>query len=241
MKIEEEIRNDMIKNIKARWRTTKYFLNNHIERIKEANTIEDVMRIKKSFLIDYIDGFMIGSDTCYFCLKNERHFPICKDCEYRQFHGRCGSEFEENDYDKIWDAKDDLRRSIEIRYYRGEQYLNTKFKKEIRDKIASGLQECVKNVSGIVDDFISDIENSKSVEELMDKKRLFLLDYVEFLPLGYATCYFCIENDFCCGVCEYGEHHKICLEDDSDYDIISFKQKSLEFAIRGYYFGETYD
>jgi len=63
------------------------------------------------------------------------------------------------------------------------------------------------------------------------KKKNLLLQIVENIPIGYATCYYCLlldgdEGDGSCYMCDYGQSHGICGQPNSSYSqIISIKRK----------------
>jgi len=111
----------VISKIITRLNRYKNYMNNlfddFIKDIDTAVSVEKIMEYKKVFLIDLMDeGFPLGADTCYFCIKND---SCCKKCTYGEVHEICGVD--KSDYEKILVSNDKF---IEVlsNYYKGEAY-----------------------------------------------------------------------------------------------------------------------
>lgn len=118
MKVDKDVREQLVKNLED-WldglhRVMKY----QIEKINEAETVEDIMRYKKDMLAHYVKYIPVGIDQCYFCLLH--WLDDCEPCQYGVIHGVCdsaGSDYRE--IDMLWNK---LIRAIEEKYYKGESY-----------------------------------------------------------------------------------------------------------------------
>jgi len=86
------------------------------EKIRCAETVEDVMECKKRVLQVFIDYLPLSTGTCYFCVDLE---ATCKICPYAEIHGRC--VVEGSDYQRIVKTVDQLYDILEL-YYKGEVY-----------------------------------------------------------------------------------------------------------------------
>lgn len=103
------------------------------------------------------------------------------------------------------------------------------------------------------ENLLNDIEDAKTVEEVMMYKRDLLSKWVYEIPLQSRHCYFCIlkillsknsnfSNFSCWESCKYAKHHGVCdSQADSDYSQIKKKIKILLAGIDDYYKGETYE
>lgn len=118
MEVDKDVQEQLVENledwVKGLHRDVKYY----IEKISEAETVEDIMLFKKDMLARYVKSIPLGIDQCYFCLL---HCDDCEaPCEYAAVHGICDTP--DSDYreiDKLWN---ELIRAIEEKYYMGESY-----------------------------------------------------------------------------------------------------------------------
>jgi len=113
---------------------------------------------------------------------------------------------------------------------------------EIRKELVKNLKEWQKELNYHIELCIKEIENAKTVEDIMRYKRNLLYICVRELPLQVGVCYFCLlykdkeKNELDCKNCEYGKIHGICLEPGSDYQIILKRKKNLLNEIDFSYF-----
>lgn len=89
-----------------------------IERIEDADTVEEIMDAKCDLLKAIVDEMPLNIAACYFCLIN---YPTCSECQYAKKHGDCNRS--DSTYDKIQTAKQRLHDELEVYYY-GESYDN---------------------------------------------------------------------------------------------------------------------
>jgi len=121
-------------------------------------------------------------------------------------------------------------------------------KKEIVENIRidlCGLQEKIEYL-------LSEIVSAETVEEVMRKKQLILLLWLDYMPMDEASCYFCLldertvveldEVEMVCQGCKYAKMHGYCIDEDSDYAQISRAREHLRKLIQEkYYGGERYE
>jgi len=91
-----------------------------VDKINEAETVEDIMMYKKSMLVEYVNSMPIGINECYFCLLYQADDCEEVPCEYGVVHGFCNDEG--SDYEEIRKLREKLKQRIEERYYRGESF-----------------------------------------------------------------------------------------------------------------------
>jgi len=125
MRVNEEIRKELIKNLKERLCFFNNFMASIIRRMAKVESVEKLMKLKKEMLLWWIRLIPLGRSHCYFCLKAERseYYPmeLCPDCEYAKIHGNCTED--DSDYSKIEKALALLEKRIEKLYVkRGERY-----------------------------------------------------------------------------------------------------------------------
>lgn len=117
--------------------------------------------------------------------------------------------------------------------------------KKIVKKLVQNLDNEKKRIDEVINEYIKDIKNAKTVEEIMEYKKGLLLDLLSCLPLNYTHCYFCLKHlkdMIWCENCEYAKVHGRCDEEDSDYNKIDTIVGNLFNAIEDlYYIGEKYD
>lgn len=119
MEVDESVREQLVENLEE-WlyglhRVMKYY----IKKISEAESVEDIMFLKKDMLARYVNSMPVGIDQCYFCLAYWWR-DDCESCEYAAVHGVCDTP--DSDYkqiDKLWNK---LMKAIDEKYYKGESY-----------------------------------------------------------------------------------------------------------------------
>ncbi len=86
----------------------------------------------------------------------------------------------------------------------------------------------------------NEIKKAKTVEQLMEYKKIFLAKRVLDLPITKEYCCFCMNYE--CNKCPYAKHHGECNVSDSDWQIIYNASYMLYVLIsRLYYKGEEYE
>ena len=118
MKANKQVQAELIRNL-DRWfsdfqKSIDYFL----EQIKKADTVEEIMQVKKDMLINMVNYIPSGRLYCYFCIEND---DDCSKCQYGKLHGKCGAN---SDYHKIGHDLSKLKDALK-NYYKGEQYDDT--------------------------------------------------------------------------------------------------------------------
>ena len=195
-------------------------------------SLENFMRTKRGWLIRWAEGFPLNSDTCYFC---EVHHFECDKCAYAATHGPCGSR--QSDWQCISRAVDDLVCRLHD-YYRGETY--TCLWSDLQaDTVIRLLIEQVEKTLSTLRDFIQQMAETDTVEQLMRVKRELLIYYVNGITLSRSTCPFCRKYTHC-DPCEYRLNHGICEDLSSDYAQIRGAKGNLELHLWNYYRGERY-
>ena len=120
MKVNKKIKQELLENFKG-WRKELIgMINEYIKEMKGAETVEELMRIKRNMLIGLVYNLPLRSEHCYFCISNERELGNgCSACEYGKIHGICwhiGS-----DYDRINQAQKKLSDTIKLYYYKDDE------------------------------------------------------------------------------------------------------------------------
>ena len=115
--------------------------------------------------------------------------------------------------------------------------------KEVKEGLMQNLKAWRRDYVGAIDHFLWRMEKAGTVEELMLTKQELLRYLVSALPLGTASCYFCIGSYLFldCYECPYAVHHKPCSREGSDWKRIMQARDVLLAAIGRYYCGEQYD
>jgi len=119
MKAEGVVVRELLRNLR-KWRD-EFFerIDGVIDKIACAETVEDVMRYKKSLLLVILDYMPLDAKYCYFCIVSS---PSCGfyNCPYAKFHGVCSME--DSDYWEIRRNLFILRELVNSKYYSGEKY-----------------------------------------------------------------------------------------------------------------------
>ena len=123
MQVNEEIKKELIKNLKEWQKELNYHIDFCIEGIKDSKTVEDIMRYKRTLLYMCVRELPLQATTCYFCLLHrdkETGDLNCEDCEYGKLHGIC---FEpDSDYQRILRKRNQLMYEIDVSYFDDDEY-----------------------------------------------------------------------------------------------------------------------
>jgi len=126
MKVDEEIREKLIQSLQASSSILASDISEYLKEFQAAQTVEEIMRIKRDLLVRWIVLLPLEPDHCYFCLlqkkkrREENLIDLCKRCPYSRFHGICDSE--NSDFEKICGLLDKLVAEIQRSYYKNEIY-----------------------------------------------------------------------------------------------------------------------
>jgi len=122
MKIKEEVKETVIKNLKGWLSELNMKILTHIREMEKSDTMERFMKIKKSLLSYYVRNIPISASYCPFCVLKRKEGMPCSRCPYAKIHGECSSFF--SDYHTIRDISILLANEIDRRYFKeGEEYL----------------------------------------------------------------------------------------------------------------------
>ena len=126
MKANKKVKEKLVKNLIDFQERLNKNISFYIDKIKEAESVEDIMSYKKELLKTIINNIPFGHNHCYFCIaKDFEIFDMCLFCPYAYFHKDCLSEH--SDYTKIKNAQDKLLFCIEQLYYKNENYDKIKY------------------------------------------------------------------------------------------------------------------
>jgi len=192
--------------------------NKSIEDLKNASSVDDVMRIKQKLLFRLISALPLYTDTCYFCIYHRIH---CEKCEYAKIHGKCGSSLYSQKSKKkfaSWDListyRWNLQYLIDSCYMFDDESFKTYFDPSVVKRIIKNLEESKNDYIDTFDLLIDNITKSDTVEEIMKFKQHALISLIYNIPIYSTTCYFCLyQHSYICDGCEYGERHGICGHD----------------------------
>jgi len=130
MRVDKAVQERLVDNLNGwlGWLDRLYdSMRHYIIKIREAETVEEMMHHKKEMLVEYVNSIPIGPDECYFCLLylGDDCEEDCEEvpCEYGVVHGFCGDDG--SDYREIRKLVNELRQRIEEKYYKGESYPDT--------------------------------------------------------------------------------------------------------------------
>ena len=127
-----------------------------------------------------------------------------------------------------------------------------KINKKIREELITATKSSKTEYVRIFDEYLRQLKSNKSVEGILEAKRIFLSELVKRIPLGILTCYFCkVHMEYMadidigipnCNLCQYAKGHGICVVITSDYATINRARIVLNGAIEElYYKGEDYN
>jgi len=117
MKADERAKEILLRELEEWFKLLKHTIKRMLEAMRETDTVETLMSLKRELLLRLIDLLPIDANHCYFCIV---HHPHCKECEYAKVHGECSKE--ESDYYRIYSLLSMLKQEIYYNYYKGERY-----------------------------------------------------------------------------------------------------------------------
>ena len=117
MKADEDTKDTLIYEFEQWSNSIKHIIDKIISAMRKAETVEELMALKRELLLRLLDMLPLHANYCYFCVKN---FTRCEKCEYAKFHGICTKE--PSDYATIKRKLDELKTLIKYRYYAEEKY-----------------------------------------------------------------------------------------------------------------------
>ena len=115
MKIDEEVRQKLVENLQVWQRYLTREVNVYLQKMKSAQTVEELMELKRSLLVFLIYHLPLTDTECYFCLQQP--YSDCEDCLYGKVHGTCdekGSAFA-----KVMKQVDKLVKAVQEHYWKG--------------------------------------------------------------------------------------------------------------------------
>ena len=135
MQVDEGMRKQLVNNLREYFEEFAGKVEELIDRMEGAETVERVMELKRDLLVMWVDYIPLGAGHCYFCLGEWD----CSECEYARHHGECAIDrhrrdelemelwdcigrVEVDDYTAIRAVEIVLKRAIRELYYSGEEY-----------------------------------------------------------------------------------------------------------------------
>ena len=100
MKVDEKVRKKLLEGLQEWKKRLNETIDFYIKEIARSKSVETLMWYKKQLIIACIKKLPFTTNTCYFCIANEKGVKLdCKNCHYAKLHGICceGS----SDFDKI--------------------------------------------------------------------------------------------------------------------------------------------
>jgi len=110
MALNKNLKDELVHNLRMWLNSLKDKLKNIITKIKNAETINEIMALKKDLLLMYVNEIPLTAKECYFCIGY-----VCEECPYAEYHGICEDKYSE--YSQIKDAVDKLKTLIDEKYY----------------------------------------------------------------------------------------------------------------------------
>lgn len=129
MKPNQEIKKKLIQGANRNKIDFEIELDNYIEAIKSARSVEKIMIAKQTLIINMITSLPLGVANCYFCLES---YSSCTDCQWAKYHKDCCKP--NGDYRRIQNLRSQLTVAIRECYYRGEKYKNVKETNQFKGK-----------------------------------------------------------------------------------------------------------
>ena len=123
MKHDPKLKEKLIVNIKERKQEYIDNFDLYVKRLGSAKSVEDIMIMKRDFLVNLTCLLPADSSDCYFCLANaikSDPYVDCDSCEYAKTHGVCHNPT--SDWMKQNRAKYRFVSVIRSKYYKGEKY-----------------------------------------------------------------------------------------------------------------------
>lgn len=123
MEINKKVLRELTKEVKRRLCIGKESYANYIVALKNAVSVEELMKAKQDFMLDLINNLPIIKEDDYFCLldyDNARDLT-CFNCPYAKKHGNCHTP--RSDYDVMCELISELRAQVIHKFYKkGEKY-----------------------------------------------------------------------------------------------------------------------
>jgi len=69
MKTNEKIKTDLIINLEARLTRLEEWISLYLDEMKQAETVEEIMRIKREMLLAWLTFLPLRAENCYFALS----------------------------------------------------------------------------------------------------------------------------------------------------------------------------
>jgi len=115
-KFDKDITNKIVDNLATCAAIVNSEFQRAVDRIEEAESINEVMVAKKDLMISIARNIPTQDDTCYFCICHRNELNGCDICSYAQAHGKCSKM---NDWGKMVTLKNDLIDIIKTCYWTG--------------------------------------------------------------------------------------------------------------------------
>jgi len=115
MKVNEEIRGQLLSAMREHLENFEKLISSCLDEMEKANSVEEIMNLKRKILVLWTEFLPLGARHCYFCFL----YDHCTVCPYGKIHGICGPG-KKSDYGRIREAEDHLLGSLE-RYFRAEE------------------------------------------------------------------------------------------------------------------------
>jgi len=121
MKVDKDVKKRLIANLKYWLQDLNNSVKTILKHMKKAETVEEIMQLKKDLLILCLEKLPLDDIHCYFCiLQDYKNNSSCKNCLYAKIHGYCDDV--KSDYKKVKMAVGKAIDTIEEKYYFGETY-----------------------------------------------------------------------------------------------------------------------
>ena len=121
MKVDKDVQERLVKNLKNWQKELNEGIDGIIEYISKADTVEQIMRAKKNLLCHLLKRFPLTAAHCYFCLKIiEKELLTCEHCPYAKKHKICDEDG--SDYFLIKDSLKTFYHLVQKLYYKDETY-----------------------------------------------------------------------------------------------------------------------
>lgn len=123
MEIDKGILRELISEVERRQRIRKQSYVNYKKVLKDATSVEELIKAKQDFMLDLINNLPVIKEDDYFCLLDYKNASqqTCFDCPYGKKHGNC--HISGSDYDVMYDLICDLRHQIIHKFFKkGEKY-----------------------------------------------------------------------------------------------------------------------
>jgi hypothetical protein len=120
MKVDEKIVDFLVEKLIRRKETVMAVFDKSISLTKAAQSVENIMEEKAFFAFTLVSKLPLTSEFCYFCIQKLKGQINCSECEYGKEHGRCHNQ--NSDWMKIRESYNQLKKTIEELYYKGETY-----------------------------------------------------------------------------------------------------------------------